>query len=100
MSWGIFHYDYGKSYFPSRVYDSIDDLAETIMHPANCRSSTVKHSMKDNINFSHPEPLYIYTDIIKPNLVGDSYVRVLTSLHFSSAKVYNRFDYPLYKPVD
>jgi len=34
------------SYIPSRAYVSIDDLAETIMNPANCRSSTVKHSIK------------------------------------------------------
>jgi hypothetical protein len=88
------------SYFPSRAYASIDDLDETIMNPANCRSSTVKHSIKDNINFAHPEPVYVYTNIIKPNLVGDSYVRLLTSLHFPSAKVYHRFDNPLYKPVE
>jgi len=35
------------SYFPSRTYDSIDDLTKTIMNPANCRSSTMKHSIKD-----------------------------------------------------
>ena len=54
-----------------RVHDSIDDLPETIMNPANCRSSTVKHSIKDNNNFARPEPVCVYTDIIKPNLVGD-----------------------------
>jgi len=83
-----------------RVHDSIDDLPETIMNPANCRSSTVKHSIKDNNNFARPEPVCVYTDIIKPNLVGYSYVRLLTSLHFPSAKRYHRFDYPLYKPVE
>ena len=88
------------SYFPSRAFDSVDDLAETIMNPANCRSTTVKHYLKDNINFTHPEPVHVYTDIIKPNLVGASYVRLLTSLHFSSAKAYHRFDYQLYKPVE
>jgi len=87
-------------YFPSRAYVSIDDLAETIMNPANSRSSTVKQPIKDNINFAHPEPAYVYTDIIKPNLFGDSYVRILLSLHFPSAKVYHRFDYPLYKLVE
>jgi hypothetical protein len=70
------------------------------MNPANCRSSTVKHQIKDNINLVHPEPVYAYTDIIKPNLVGDSYVRLLTSLHLPLAKVYHRFDYPLYKAVE
>ena len=70
------------------------------MNPVNCRSSTVKHTLQDNINFAHPEPVYVYTDINKPNLVGDSYVRLLTSLHFPSAKGYHRFDNPLYKPVE
>ena len=41
-------------YFPSRAYDSIDHLAETIMNPPNCRSSTVNHPIKDNINFCSP----------------------------------------------
>ena len=65
------------SYFTARVYRGIDDLAETIMNPANCRSSTVNRSTKDNFNFAQPEPVYIYTDIIKPNLIGDPYVRLL-----------------------
>jgi len=88
------------SYFPALVYNGIDDLAETIMIPANCHSSTVNLSTKDNFNFTQPEPVYIYTDIIKPNLVEDSYVRLLTSLHFPSNTGYHRFDYPLYKPVE
>jgi len=88
------------SYFPSRAYASIDDLAETIMNPANCRFSTVKHSIKDSSNFSHPEPVYVKTNIIKPILVGDSHVQLLTSQHFPSAKCYHRFDYSLHKPVE
>ena len=39
-------------------------------------------------------------DIIKPNLVGDSYVRLLTSLHLPSATFYHRFNYSLYNPVE
>jgi hypothetical protein len=46
------------------------------------------------------EPVYVYTDVIKPNLVGDSYVRLLTSLHFPSGTGYHRFHYALYKPVE
>ena len=88
------------SYFPSLTYDCIDDLGETIMNPANFRSSTVKNSIKDNINFAHPVHVYFHTNIIKPNFVGDSYLWLLTSLHLPSAKVYHRFDYPLYKPVE
>jgi len=48
--WRKFHY----GYFLWRTYDSIDDLAEIIMNPVNCRFSKVKHSIKDNINFARP----------------------------------------------
>ena len=51
------------SYFPARLYNGIDDLAETIMDPVNCHSSTVDLCTKDNFNFTQPEPVYIYTDI-------------------------------------
>jgi hypothetical protein len=70
------------------------------MNPANCHTSTVRLAVNDNFNFVTPEPVYVYTDIIKPNLVGDSYVRLLASLHFPSETGYHRFDYPLYKPVE
>jgi len=83
------------SCFPARVYNGIDDLAKTIMNPAICHSSTVNLSTKVYFNFTQSELIYIYTDIIKPNLVGDSYVRLLTSSHFPSNTAYHRFDYPL-----
>jgi len=51
--------------FPARVFNGIEDLAETIMNSSNCRSSTVNLSTKDNFNFAQPEPVYIYTDIMK-----------------------------------
>jgi len=44
------------SYFPARVYNGIDNLVETIMNPANCRSSTVNLSAKGNFQFAQPEP--------------------------------------------
>ena len=88
------------SYFPARVYDGIEDLAKTIMNPGNCRTSKVTLFSKDNFYFALPEPVYIYTDIIKTNLVGDSYVRLLTTLNFPSNTGYHRFNYPLYRPVD
>jgi hypothetical protein len=42
----------------------------------------------------------VYTDIIKPNLIGDSYVKLLTTLHFLSTTGYHRFDFPLYRTVE
>ena len=42
----------------------------------------------------------MYTNIIKPNLVGDSYVKLLTTLHFPSSTGYHRFDFPLYRAVE
>ena len=48
------------SYFPAGEYNGIDDLAETIMNPANCRTSQVMLPTKDNINFIQHEPVYVY----------------------------------------
>jgi len=83
----------------SREYNCFDDLADTIMNRANCHSSTANLSTKDNFNFAQPEPVYVYTDTIKPNLFGDSYLRLLTLLHFPLNTGFHRFNYPFYKPV-
>ena len=69
------------------------------MNPANCRMLRVTLFSKGNFSFALPETVYIYTDIIKPNLVGDSYVRLLSILQFTSKTGYHRFNYPLYRPV-
>ena len=101
MPRGKFHCDNENlvSYFPARVYNGIEDFSETIMNPTNCRTSILMLPTKDKLNFTHPKPVYVYTDIIKPNLFGDIYVRLLTSLHIPSYKGYHRFDYPLYMIV-
>jgi len=62
------------------------------MNPANCRSSTWNLITLDNFNFVQPETVYVYTVIMKLNLVGDSYVRLLISLHFPSNTCCHRFD--------
>jgi hypothetical protein len=54
------------SHFPVQVYNGLEVLAETIMNPANCRSV----AETDKSNFTASEPIFVYTDIIKPNLVG------------------------------
>jgi hypothetical protein len=88
------------SYFPTRVYNGIEDLAETIMNPASSHSSRITVMTQDNSNYAIPETVYVYTDIIKPNLVAATYVRLLTTLHFPSSTGYHKFDYPLYRPVE
>jgi hypothetical protein len=70
------------------------------MSPANCHSSRVAIPVKDNSDFATPEPAYVYTSIYKPNLVGDSYVRLLRTLHFPSTTGSHTFNYPLYRPVE
>jgi len=87
------------SHFPNRVYNVLEGLAETIMNPANYHSSRAILSVKDNSDFVHLI-LFVYTDIIIPNLVGDSYVRLLTTLHIQSTTGYHRFNYPLYKSIE
>jgi hypothetical protein len=42
----------------------------------------------------------VYTDIIKPNFVGDSYVKLLTTLHLPSSTGYHRFHFPLQRTVE
>ena len=88
------------SHFPVRMYDRLDDLAKAVMKLNNYRSFAVSLPAKDNSCFTTQEAVYVYTDVIKPNLVGDSYVRLLTTLHFPSKTGYHRFDYPLYRPVE
>jgi hypothetical protein len=88
------------SHFPFRVYNGREDLAETIMNPENCHSSRVPQAVNDNFDFATSEPVDVYRDIIKPILVGDSYVRLLASLHFPTDRGYRTFDYPFYKPVE
>jgi hypothetical protein len=88
------------SHFPGRVYNGLEDLTKTILDPANCRTSKVSVALMDNPDFISPEPVYIYPDIIKPNLVGDSYVKLLTTLRFPSSMGYHTFDFPLYRPIE
>jgi hypothetical protein len=65
------------------------------MNPANCHTSRITVSLKDDPDFTTPEPVYVYTDIIKPNLAGDFYVKRLMTLHFPFSTGYQRFDFPL-----
>ena len=88
------------SHLPVKVYKGVEDLVETIMTPANCHSSRVTLAAEDNFDFTLPEPVYVYTDIMRLNLVGDSYVRLLTSLHLLAATGYHRFNYPMHRPVE
>jgi len=71
------------SQFPARVYNGRENLAEKIMNRATCHTSRITVSLKDNTDFTTPEPVYVYTDIIKPNLVGDSYVKSFNDSTFS-----------------
>jgi len=57
------------SHFPASVYNILEDLAETIINPANCRTSRITVSLKDNPHCTTPEPVYVYTDVIKPILL-------------------------------
>jgi hypothetical protein len=88
------------SQFPVLVYNGLQDLAKTITPPANCRSSRIPESETNNSNFAAPEPIFVYTDIIKSNLVEDSYVKLLTSLYFPSPTGHHSFYSPIYGPVE
>jgi len=70
------------SHLPARVYNVLEDLAETIMNPVNCRTSRITVSLKDNPDFCTPEPVYVYTAVTNPSFDSDSYVERLTPLPF------------------
>ena len=57
------------SHFPVRVYNGLENRAETVMNTANCRTSRITVSLNDNPDFTTAETVKVYTDIIKPNLV-------------------------------
>jgi len=88
------------SHFPAPISNGLEDLAETIMNLANRHTSRITVSLKGNPYFITPEPVYVYTDIIKPILFGDSYVKILMNLHFPSSTAYHRLYFPLYRPVE
>ena len=52
------------SYFPMRVCNGLEDLVEKIMNPANCLSSKVTMSVKDDSHFVTPEPVYYQTKFV------------------------------------
>ena len=79
-------------HFPIRVFNALQNLSETIMSPAICHSSRVNVLVKYNSDFA------FYTDIIK-KIVGDSYFRILTTIHFPSTTGYHRFNYSQYRPI-
>jgi len=70
------------------------------MIPAGCHSTRITVAVLDNSDFGIPETVYVFTDIIKPNLVGVSYVRRLKSTHFPSKTGYHRFNYIPYRPIE
>jgi len=47
-------------YFLPRVYNGLEDLAETIMTVANCHSTRITVAVKDNSDFSKPEPVCLH----------------------------------------
>jgi len=52
--------NYVVSHFPACVCKGLENLAETIMNPANCRTSRRTVSLKDKPDFTTPEPVCVY----------------------------------------
>jgi hypothetical protein len=94
--------DSTKIEFPARMYYGTGELIETIQSRLLTASDIYPlkrqlcHFMVQDVNVAFvefkisefkrtqvSEPVYIYTDITKPNLVGDSYVRLLTPVGYN-----------------
>jgi hypothetical protein len=48
------------SHFPARLCKGLEDLAKTIMNPANGHTYRITVSLKDNPDFTTTEPVCVY----------------------------------------
>jgi hypothetical protein len=111
--------DSTKIAFPARVYSGTGELIETILSRLPIATDIYPlyrqlfHSMfqDKNVTFVEfkssefnktqvPQHVFVYTDIIKPNMDGDSYVRLLAPVQFPGPTSDNRLDHPLFKPLE
>lgn len=105
--------------FPVRVYYGFDDLISTIrsrlptLAVLAVANDQIRKLMLDDVQslqllptrrigafYGDTEPVYLYTDIIEPQLVGDSYVRSLRVIHFPNPQGQHYFVTPYYFPVE
>jgi hypothetical protein len=105
--------------FPVRLYYGIDDLVSEI----RSRLPTVDHALQANTmmknlymsdvqgihlavnkrtvdDIAETQPVFIYTDIIKPVLVGDTFVRRLRVIQFPNSTGHHIFQPTYYMPVE
>lgn len=75
-------------HFSAQVYKIFDALEKIIMVPTNCTSSKITVLETDDSDFALPEQFHICRDIMHRNLVGDSDVRILTPILFTSKNSY------------
>jgi hypothetical protein len=88
------------SHFSAQVYKLFDVLVKIIMVLINCTFSEITVLETDDSDFAIPDKMYICRDLMHRNLVGDSDVRVLTPIPFTSETCYNGLDNPLYSPIE
>lgn len=105
--------------FPVRLYYGIDDLIIEIRnrlpsldHAISAHMSIRKlylpdiqavhlvQSKRSMDEIEETQPVFVYTDIIKPVLVGDTFVRRLRVIQFPSVTGHHVFDPPYYMPVE
>jgi hypothetical protein len=95
--------------FPARVYHGVEDLLKTLLNLSRFSGITpFEHITGSFVQGEKSyfrmwdeskqclQPISIYTDIIKPNLVGDSYVRLFT--YTRPIRCSGRWNNPLLKP--
>lgn len=107
--------------FPVRIYRGIGDLVTTIktrfssldaLKAANKAMYTevikdldaIRAKKKSTPSYyvvpNNTQPVFVYTDIVEPQLVGDSYVRCLRVVQFPAADGHHIFTDKYYVPVE
>jgi hypothetical protein len=109
-----------KISFPTKVYYGVGELVDYIRNSlpnlniyklvnnfmlgvvgTDIKTILVRPIGRTNLQFEYDtEAVFVYCNIIQPQLVGDSYVRCLRVIQFPSVKSHHIFDTIYYVPVE
>ena len=108
-------------YFPARIYNGVGDLINTIKNNTadlnvletlnrEVYAEVVKDlnqlRLKHSFTIAQPyyqmdtEPIFIYSDIVEPQIVGNVYAKCLRVIQFPLSSGYHIFNSPYYLPVE
>ena len=89
-----------RNRFPTLEHALIMNEFAKLAYSKNVKAVHLVSNKRDEDDIDTIQPVFIYTDIIKPVLVGDTFVRRLRVIQFPSRTGHHIFDPPYYMPVE